>query len=449
MGASGFPTGSGNGGSSGAGGAAGGTAGSGTAGTAGSGTAGSATAGASGSSTAGASGSATAGSGTSGSGTCMPQCGGKQCGPDGCQGTCGQCGAQETCTPQGTCVSKCTTTWSVPLTFAPSRLAVDGSTVFVAGKSAQGGVVSARTTCDGAELSAYTGGGAGSSFVSVLATPTELFAVGSTNQDGYVAVLGKSPVASTWEAPLFGSNGLDEVWELAKTPSGNYFLAGVADAGSANEAPWIVAGKNTSTYCGFPPFPGEVGVLRAAITDPSGRVFVGGRKASKALVARYADQDCTAGSCGCSPSVVANDLALGSAWTEIRALAYANGKIFAAGYATDGVMDSFSFLARYDAETLAHEATYQLNGSQTGDAFLSLTVDAGIVYAAGMRGWQGDLTFESATAQIVSISSNFGPGAQPIAIKEPPGAHVAWGIVSSGGALYVPMTAATYVLAKM
>lgn len=34
---------------------------------------------------------------------CVPQCGGKQCGADGCGGSCGQCGANQTCTTAGVC----------------------------------------------------------------------------------------------------------------------------------------------------------------------------------------------------------------------------------------------------------------------------------------------------------------------------------------------------------
>lgn len=35
---------------------------------------------------------------------CTPQCGARACGSDGCQGTCGTCGADEACSPDGQCV---------------------------------------------------------------------------------------------------------------------------------------------------------------------------------------------------------------------------------------------------------------------------------------------------------------------------------------------------------
>ena len=38
---------------------------------------------------------------------CNPACGGKECGSDGCNGSCGTCGAGETCTAQGQCISSC------------------------------------------------------------------------------------------------------------------------------------------------------------------------------------------------------------------------------------------------------------------------------------------------------------------------------------------------------
>src|SRR5262249_54099490 len=36
---------------------------------------------------------------------CVPQCGGKQCGPDSCGGSCGSCGSDATCNASGSCDS--------------------------------------------------------------------------------------------------------------------------------------------------------------------------------------------------------------------------------------------------------------------------------------------------------------------------------------------------------
>lgn len=41
---------------------------------------------------------------------CTPSCGGKACGPDGCNGTCGDCSSGETCNFIGTCVAACAPT---------------------------------------------------------------------------------------------------------------------------------------------------------------------------------------------------------------------------------------------------------------------------------------------------------------------------------------------------
>ncbi|MCA9592626.1 MAG: hypothetical protein KC776_04920, partial [Myxococcales bacterium] len=40
-----------------------------------------------------------------GCGACTPQCGGKQCGPDGCSGSCGSCSGGTTCNASGQCVA--------------------------------------------------------------------------------------------------------------------------------------------------------------------------------------------------------------------------------------------------------------------------------------------------------------------------------------------------------
>ncbi len=387
--------------------------------------------------------------GTAGSSPCTPQCGGKQCGPDGCNGSCGACGPADVCTAGGTCAPKCPATWTAPLTFSPERLALDGATLFVTGLADAGGAIAALSTCDGALLSSATVGGAGANLLSVVPTPSGLFVVGSTADDGYIATLAKSPLALTWETPLFGSNGVDAVWDMALTPSGNGLLAGASQVGTAEETPWLVGGAVGSTsFCGFPPFPGEAGVLFGALSDPQGRVFVGGRVSAKGVIARFPDKNCGA-PCGCTPDAVSKELDLAAGWTEVRALAQSGGKLFAVGYGTDGVSDAFSFLARFDADSLALEAVYKHNPSPTSDAFLTVAVDGGVVTMGGFRGWQGDTSFTSATAQVVTISSSFGPGTPPIAIKEPVGAHYAWSVVVSGGATYASMLASTGIVAKL
>ncbi len=40
--------------------------------------------------------------------TCTAQCGGKQCGSDGCGGSCGTCSGNATCSAQGQCITSCT-----------------------------------------------------------------------------------------------------------------------------------------------------------------------------------------------------------------------------------------------------------------------------------------------------------------------------------------------------
>lgn len=42
------------------------------------------------------------------SGVCTPNCAGKQCGGDGCGGSCGSCGANQTCNSSGMCIEECT-----------------------------------------------------------------------------------------------------------------------------------------------------------------------------------------------------------------------------------------------------------------------------------------------------------------------------------------------------
>ena len=94
----------------GGGGSTGGTTGGATGGETG-GTTGGETGGTTGGTTGGETGGTTGGEtgGTTGgeTTTCEPACDGKQCGPDGCEGDCGTCGENETCTEAGMCEPDC------------------------------------------------------------------------------------------------------------------------------------------------------------------------------------------------------------------------------------------------------------------------------------------------------------------------------------------------------
>lgn len=66
--------------------------------------------------------------------SCTPQCGGKQCGPDGCGSTCGSCTVQQVCTPGGKCADvPSNDTCASPLAIGALPFTDAGSTVGAGG----------------------------------------------------------------------------------------------------------------------------------------------------------------------------------------------------------------------------------------------------------------------------------------------------------------------------
>lgn len=427
----------GSSGSAGSGAAAGGgSGGTGAAGGAGSGGAPGGSGGASG---------ATGGAGSAGA-PCVPQCTGKQCGTDGCTGSCGACGPAQSCNA-GKCEDTCLATWKTPLSgITPSRIVVDAGVLYVAGKKGNQGYLGAYDACTGKETASQTTlVGSSSKLISVQLSATHVFAAGDGANIGLLVRAQRGSLALEASDPLVGSTSGDEVWDATPTPAGNLWMTGVAGV-NATPGFWGIQGPIGGAACGFPVFSGTTGLGRAAVTG-GGKVFVVGQRGQDGVVARFSDQSCAAVSpCQCTPEQSVS-IQMGPAATELRHATYANGKLFVVGYGSDGT-NSVSFLSRLDPNDLSTEATYQLDPSSIADAFLAVTVDSGIAYVGGLKAWQGDASFATATGQMLAIPAGFGPGTQPLWVHEPPGGHVVWGLSAQGGAVFASLSASDGVLMK-
>ena len=377
---------------------------------------------------------------------CVPQCAGKQCGSDGCTGQCGVCSPTQSC-DAGVCKDSCLTSWKTPLTgITPSRAVVDAGLVYVAGKKGNQGYLGAFDACTGKETASQTTlVGASSSLISVQLSSTHVFAAGEGASVGLVVRAKRGSLALESSDPLVGSTDGDEVWDATPTPGGNLWMTGSA-AVKTTPALWAIVGPIGQAACGFGPFAGSQGNGRAVVSG-GGKVFVVGQRDQHGVVARYPDQNCAAQTpCTC-PIEQSVSIMMGAALSDVRHAAYANGKLFIVGYGSDGT-NSVSFLSRLDPSDLSIEATYTLDPTAIADAFLAVSVDAGMAYVGGMKGWQGDATFQSATAQVLAIPSAFGPGTQPLWIHEPAGGHVVWGVTAQGGSVYVSSSQADGQLMK-
>ncbi|MCC6646269.1 MAG: hypothetical protein IT374_11945 [Polyangiaceae bacterium] len=405
-----------------------------------------------GGSTAGGAGSGAAGSGgaagTAGSAgaPCTPQCAGKQCGSDGCNGVCGACSSAQSC-DTGKCVDVCKSSWKSTLAgVGPTRVAVDAGTLYVAGSKANQGYLGAVDACTGALTASQTTlVGSGSRLLSLQLSPTHVYAAGQGAHTGLLVRALRGSLTLEASDPLVGSADGDEVWDVTPTAGGNLWMAGAA-AVDKTAGFWIVQGPIGGGACGFAAFPGVPSHGRAAVSG-GGKVFVVGQREQDGVVARYADQSCmTVTPCSCAPEQSVS-LKVGLTSTEVRHAAYAGGKLFVVGFGADGA-NGVSFLSRLDANTLAVEATFKSDPTPAGDGFLAVAVDAGVVYVGGLRGWQGEASFATATAQLLAIPATFGPTASPTWVHEPAGARAAWGVAAQGGAVYASLQALDGALMK-
>ena len=397
---------------------------------------------------------------------CVPDCTGRECGDDGCGGSCGSCGEGFTCLPDGRCSCSgtpcgaaccgttqvclsggcCNAAWRVETAASLRALARDtDGTLYVAGADGTQAYVAAYDAC-GVRLreQRFTAPAAatGNLLTALALGNAEVYVAGQAllagddPGNGLWARLPKTTLTPAWAVGLWGGDDLDEIWSVGVTAAGNGWMFGTTRTDAPPMIAWVVRGyADTGRACGFTAFGGETGTVGRGLVLSGGRVYLGGQRAGQGMVTSFADDECgfVAGPCPCTPSgtTVTVEVA-GSLSTEVRALVDVAGSLYLAGFSDVGG-DLGALVARLAGSTVTFAPRW--NPTAQIDAFTELAADASgsALYAVGTRGWSG--TGDAAQAVLARYGV---AGLTAEWQTTPTGAWACWDVaVDAGGGIVV------------
>ena len=243
---------------------------------------------------------------------------------------------------------------------------------------------------------------------------------------GYFARLSRPGLQLQWLQPLFGGEGISEVWGLAPDAGGGILMAGTAPGPTY----WIVAGTGQGVACGWTASPSP-GLGRAAVFA-QGAVWTTGSADDRLALLGY-DASCRPnlfGDCQCPPFVDSRGDLPDALYSEGRAVAAGPDRVYVAGFANRmdtpndfaGVVmaaqgnEPLSLVSRWDPTPLL-------------DGFMGMAVSGDRAYVAGFSGLveasdrydagvQGHLVVVNLLTGTIESDFRLGPGpATSVAIE--------------------------------
>ncbi len=353
---------------------------------------------------------------------CASACIGRACGDDGCGGSCGSCAIGFSCTPAGTCSCGGTTCGAACCTGGQACLAgsccepswradLPGRALRSVARDADGTLYVAGSEGDQAYVAAYGSCGVllregrfrvGTSLTTTLSqvvvSGEDVYVVGQTTDagadtgNGAWARLPKSSLVPTWATGLWGGDNPDEVWAIAVAAGGAAWMVGTAGITATGSLPWVILGNPTGAACGFSPLPVTTSGVGRDVLLTGGRIYVTGARDGMAYVTSFGEGECpfTPGiPCACTPSGSTTDFqADGATFTEVRALAFAGGSLYVAGFADVGG-DLGAMVGRLAGPGVTYAPRW--NPTTTIDGYTALAPDptGAALYAVGTSGWSG------------------------------------------------------------
>jgi hypothetical protein len=252
---------------------------------------------------------------------CAENCVGRACGDDGCGGTCGTCEPGFACTPAGTC--SCGGTLCGSLCCSGSQVCLEGACCDPTWSTSLPGV-SVRGVARDTDGSLYLAGSSGSlawvaafdacgnrlreaTFASTGATSTSLSGLTLTGDDVYVVgqtlEAGTDPGNGVW-ARLFkatlASAWVNPLWGsdqpdeawAVAVSGGDVWMTGPAAITASGSDAWVIRGQPTGAACGFAAFPAAPGGVGRDAIVSGGRAYVAGAWGGEAFLTSWGAGEC-------------------------------------------------------------------------------------------------------------------------------------------------------------
>ena len=389
---------------------------------------------------------------------CVPTCGSRPCGPDGCGAQCQPgCASGASCTSEGACDGGCTATFALDLANVDlAAIALDQDGLVVAGKQAASGYV-ARVGACGGQLGGTTAvdtiGFTDNAITAVALTAEDILLAGRVVPtasgdpgDALLARVDQGMFVPTWTNTIDASEGADRLNATTMDATGGFWAAGAA---GETEQPWLVRADPPFTNpCGsyMDGLDGPGAAFGVSIESSTGEVFVTGQDGVHGFVASFLASDCGVGlPCSdvpCAPKWTAS-FDIGETFTVGRSIVAQGSYVFVAGYADADPADPTDLVGFVVAISLATgnvAAEHTWDPTKEGDAYVGLVSDGqGSLYAYGTRGWDGSERYAGGTRTLVKLVA---PTLEPAWRHDAQGQRAALGAVldSSDGVYVVSLT---------
>ncbi len=301
--------------------------------------------------------------------------------------------------------------------------------LYAAGRTPQGPTVAQVNACTGEPLRQTTLDDdalePSASINGVLLHGDELTVVGATRglaggvAPAYVGTLRATTLAQRTLMPLAPGAGRDELWGVARAPSGRLLFTGGRDVdGASGAAWWSLRGASPGALCAFEVDPPPSTFGRAAAYG-GGRWWMGGSRDNRPALVDWAE-DCggvDAPNCGCLDAVTRSIDLPETDTGNVRAFALHGDQVVLAGLAVSQD-NMLGFVARAPMNggapvvLLRHDPTPRL------DAFVDLAVTGDRAFVSGIIDFDGAdwlsgraVVFEVGIADgAVRRVLDFGPG---------------------------------------
>lgn len=362
---------------------------------------------------------------------CVPDCAGRECGPDGCGSTCSPgCGPSDQCSPAGVCEPVCPPSWQVSHGSELQELALHDGRLFVVGTNDSKGWVGAFSPCSGALEAAAevtTDQTTGSRLMSLFPSGDDLVVVGDVPvgvdpRNVLLARMRASNLSVEWTKTLRASDESDEGWGVAVASDGFVWVAGKGLKETGTK-PWAAkVDPGGTAACGF--ITGQSGHARAVAVSSTG-VYLAGSTDNNGSVVRFDESSCSTSSpCECVPDWTAQPVDLGE-YTEFRALEIVGSSLYAGGFSHRGNGDYAAVVAQIDDVSGETVRTWEWNPTGVLDAVHGLAsggqrlyVTMGINSIPG-SGWGGS------RAVVAAMPLDLDPVDTPLWTTELPAMSVA------------------------
>lgn len=349
-------------------------------------------------------------------GGCVPDCIGRECGPDGCGASCSPgCNSEKECGADGLCIA-CAPTWASVLgSGLQTAHFFDRGSLLVTGELGSSALLAKVSMCTGETLDSLTLATDSATLVATAATATGATWTIAGNLDSEllgteVGFYGELDFDTLSSDDLFLlPPELEELRTVVDAGNGTRWFGGAGFPDGVTPLPRFVYqdAEVPESSCSLS-LTGDLerGAVRSALVHDA-RIYLGGTHDGSAFFARFDPAQCSLDSCSCEPDLFVPlypDVASG-----IWEMKLAGDTLYAVGYRNDDAgVGLEGFLIEIDLTLGSILDEWRWNPTANNDVIRNLWIQGETIYVVALT--DGGGTKQSSSGALVALSPNLAAG---------------------------------------